>query len=327
MLILFFLFSVATSQICPVYECASLANNQCISPQGEKVLVDTCDSFQYCPITSPLSPSYCALDPNATSYAWPGEPCKSSICQFGICNGTVCVGQSYNETCKVPDDCEPGLSCFSGICDYLIPIGFGTCKSDFDCVNSAGCTEGKCVKYYSIDEAYPVNCQNNVSEFCASGACYQGYCLGQLSNDNGQGAVCSSRSDCTCSEYSMPIFPIYFYQDCECGLDGQKYCNLFPGDLAMQDYLYYVKMWMESEVMELCNTVRRFALPCIKAKWDKYSYSAFVYYQMLTKDYTYIMTGETCLLDVYAPLFEQFEKDFKSSAIFYVISLLWTLAI
>ena len=309
-----FLISVVSSQICPIYECASLSDSKCISPSGFNIQVDPCTSPEYCPTVPQGSASVCQEPSTTLLYSWPGEPCVPQVCAFGYCNGTMCIGSEVNIPCKVSDECQPGLACLNGVCNYLIRYGYGPCLSDFDCANSAGCMAGVCTKYFSISEAYSVPCVGNSSNFCKTGACYEGFCLGNLTNDNGEGSTCQTSDDCTCSSYSMPIFPVVFNQECMCGMDGKKYCALFSGDVSMRSYRAYLAAWINSNSIALCSTVRRFALPCIKLYWDAYDYAALVYYQIVVQNYTQIISAKQCALDVYFPVLGEVQKEFVSFA-------------
>ena len=262
---IFYLFFVCVSGlICKNYQCQTLSNNVCISYNNSTYLVNPCKKGFYCPIITKPGSSNCIESSTSPTYSWPGESCRSSLCAYGYSNGSTCIGQSANDPCKVSDDCNPGLYCLNNICQYLIPYNFGVCRSDYDCANSASCEEGICIQYFSKQEAEKTLCINNVSDTCQSGACFNDFCLGDLTNDNGQGSLCDTVNDCISSKYSMTIFPVLFYSKCECGMNGKSYCALFQGDGYMKYYRYYLNLWINSGLIQNCNTVRRFAPGCIK---------------------------------------------------------------
>ena len=294
---------------CLTYKCTTFTNNTCILLQGSTVYVSQCPSGYYCSQVPLPATSLCKPQSGLLNYAWPGEPCRSNPCAFGYCNGTVCVGKAANEDCEVSDDCGPGLFCKSGTCESLIPYHFGPCSSDYDCASSAGCDNGVCIEYFSKYEAQPVECIGNLSNICRSGSCYEGYCLRDLTGDKGEGNACSSNLNCYSSVYSMPVYPFDFFSDCQCAPNGKQYCSLFPGDLATIDYRNSLIDWINSDLMQQCNTMRRFSQGCISSKWDSQSYANLMYRMILAVNYTQVKFSQSCVTSVLYPEYTSFNPE------------------
>ena len=286
---------------CPAYKCAN--SDICMLYENDEIAVSECGDYEYCPFIESSGESYCVK-----TQAWPGEPCEDSPCAYGYCNGTYCVGKSSGESCDVSDDCEPKLYCSGNKCEKLISIDSGTCRSDYDCKNSAGCSYGKCIEYMSLQEGSKVECVNNKSDICFSGSCYEDYCLGGLKNDKGDLVECDDSSDCVSSNYYMPIYPVYFYSDCECGTDGKKYCSLFSGDFYMAIYRGYLHDWVRSSDIHHCNTKRRFASDCVRMGWSHSHYMKFNYYQTLALNHTRVESSEKCVSQVFFSDYEEYKS-------------------
>ena len=296
------LLTIADSLSCPEYKCKSLTDKKCVVPKGSNILVDDCPSGYYCDLQTPDIAYSCVKNSDSLPYAWPGEPCESAQCAYGYCNDKKkCIGAEKNGNCTVSDDCNPDLYCKNNQCKELISISDKGCKSDYDCEYEAGCLRGKCVRYYSIHESEEVECFNNRSSFCRSGSCYEKYCLGELENDNGEGAECSKNEDCVNTKYSMNNYPMEFYTECQCARNGKKYCDLFPSDKTVLKYRDALFDWLDSGHVSSCNTVRRFAPYCIKTKWHKHRYNKLMYYTYLVGNYTQVKDAESCVLKTLNP--------------------------
>lgn len=311
MIILLILSFLAQGQKCPQYECKKLDDNMCVMASGSNVFIDPCKKGEYCDQQILPSPSYCKQNPDNLPYAWPGEPCKSAQCKYGYCNGSRCVGQSHNETCSLDDECEPGLYCKKGFCKDLKSEGDSGCKSDYECEYTCGCMNGKCTYYNSIHEGSKVECVNNRSEFCISGACYKDYCLGEMSNNKGEGAECEDDGDCINNMYNTSIYPFLFYSKCKCGYSGKKYCDLFPADQTFYTYRWALFDWIDSGHIDGCNTVRRFAPYCIEKKWHMNRYIKLMYYTYKVQNFTEIKNAENCVLKTLLPDYVEYD-DLRS---------------
>jgi hypothetical protein len=160
---------------------------------------------------------------------------------------------------------------------------------------------GRCVEYNSIHEGFKVECVQNKSEFCITGACYKDYCLGELTNDRGEGVECQDDGDCYNSMYNTSAYPFLFYSKCLCGLSGKKYCELFPADPTYIKHRWSLYDWIDSGHIDNCNTVRRFAPYCIEKKWHMNRYIKLMYYNYLANSFTYVKNAENCVLRIMSP--------------------------
>jgi hypothetical protein len=307
-MLIVYLFYYATGLYCELYVCSSLPKGQCIANNGSVYYVDQCPSTSYCDVELDKNFSYCVPSSSVPPPAWPGESCAESGCLYGYCNETICVGKKYQEACTLNDDCDPGLYCKRGVCSKLISDNLGPCTSDYECKSSSGCNYGKCAQYFSYQEGQEVECTNNRSLICSSGSCYNGYCIGLLANDKGAGSLCDTNSDCTSSKYYMPIYPFYFYSECQCGMDGKSYCSQFNGDPSMVNYLSTLLKWVRSGSIKNCNTVRRFSYGCMESVWSSNSFALLKYYELLAFNYTQIATSQDCVLSVYFPYYLEYQS-------------------
>jgi hypothetical protein len=86
--------------------------------------------------------------------------------------------------------------------------------------------------------------------------------------------------------YATTDSNVTVFSDCVCGVNSEakSYCLPFLGDLAGQDLLSNLKIWVSSMAVSGCNTERRFDWMCQKdwatTKADNL-YLALAYYNLL----------------------------------------------
>lgn len=105
---------------------------------------------------------------------YPGLYCnKNEECYSQNCTQNTCIGLLEGKNCTDHRDCHVGLYCNSltSKCEKQKEIG-EECDTDaryndYDCVNNAGCLQGKCTEYLSLDEGTFVG-QNGATSAFAS---------------------------------------------------------------------------------------------------------------------------------------------------------------
>lgn len=158
-------------------QCASASKNT--NGTGFTVSLQTCKSGYYCPSavgiltsamtsTSSSATANCVKDPNSsfwgdladtvgdlfdTDYCTgqaPGESCSNDThCASLKCENKECVGTAVDGSCTSDINCNAGLYCNVNKCANQKAEN-ATCTRDNECVNSHACSNGKCIKYYTL---------------------------------------------------------------------------------------------------------------------------------------------------------------------------------
>ena len=83
-------------------------------------------------------------------YSLPGNNCNFNYeCTSNDCFKGKCRGLEKSASCDSHIDCDVKLRCDETfLCDYQLRTGEKFCRTDFDCVNNAGCLNGICTKYF-----------------------------------------------------------------------------------------------------------------------------------------------------------------------------------
>mmetsp|Transcript_14071 Transcript_14071/g.14130 ORF Transcript_14071/g.14130 Transcript_14071/m.14130 type:complete len:134 (+) Transcript_14071:597-998(+) len=107
--------------------------------------------------------------------------------------------------------------------------------------------------------------------------------------------------DCTSEASSHRVF----YSDCMCGMnpEGASYCTLFPGDLIYAHLITVITNWINSEMSDRCNTVRRLSTYCISQFWDKPNSEELFLYYYRTYFYPYIQGNDNCIKDIFTSFY------------------------
>lgn len=212
------------------------------------------------------------------------------------CIDNICVGSNFTQTCSSNFECSPGLRCVNQECDVQLNVNDTGCFSDTDCVNTCGCDRnafgsltGTCVPYFSIPTGSQVlACNQYNSLLCESGQCLPGSdlspatCIEAFKSPKATPMECSNVEMC----YATTDSNVTVFSDCVCGVNSEakSYCLPFLGDLAGQNLLSNLKIWVTSMAVSGCNTERRFDWMCQKdwatAKADNL-YLALAYYNLL----------------------------------------------
>ena len=101
---------------------------------------------------------------------------KNDECYSQNCTQNTCIGLFEGKNCTEHKDCHVGLYCNSltSQCEKQKEIG-EECDTDsryydYDCVNNAGCFQGKCTEYLSLNEGTFIDQNVATGAFCKSGS-------------------------------------------------------------------------------------------------------------------------------------------------------------
>ncbi|CAG9336296.1 unnamed protein product [Blepharisma stoltei] len=314
--------------ICPKYFCKPndmvFTTGTCVyeNESTESFYVQKCNSDYVCDMQYPVN--YTCIIPPYFSGSNPGEKCNtladcSQYCTN--CTNNICLGVSLNSNCQYHLQCNPGLACSSNnVCIAQIPIGGYGCRSDYDCVNTAGCNStygqlGSCLSYFSIPpHQYVGLCNGGQSSLCSSISCasngQQYLCTIPLLSASATPVSCLSNSDClsTSDPFFNPPFSLQGY--CSCGLNsnGISYCPLSPGDALYLKYLNQYQKWIMSPEINKCNTVDRFDTACISNWWDNKNFTTFMNYFLNVGYYSQVQNTPLCVLQTLMPEYLQYSN-------------------
>lgn len=288
---------------CYKYQCKTkdieFEENQCVKFVYDTYYLQPCSrstSEWYCDPISEPGDSLCYNYNVATTKAIATEPCKySSECITNSCVSGFCYGANDGESCSDSSYCNAGFYCKSSVCTKQIKAGSDDkCESDYECRNNAGCNGGVCVEYMSLDKGDKLDsCESNFNILCKSSSCKDNKCISAPSSKS-KPHTCDSDKDCK-SDTSGIV------SKCRCGYneDGDKYCDLLPGDSEYEKYLDYLNDWINSDSIYKCNTLKRLEDDCIFINWDISTYRNYEYYQYRAKDYPLIQDSDDCSMKIY----------------------------
>lgn len=258
--------------------------------------------------------SYCTANPvfpNELSY--PGEPCDNEIrCKYGDCLEGYCQSQDYKQVCSLNEECNPGLYCKNGKCANQLSLGATGCVNDYECVNWGACIDGVCIKYFSLlPNATTTRCYSQFSELCQGGMCWQGYCIEAVQSYKSLPVSCNSYMDCTSSVSDDRVF----YSDCMCGMNpqGTSYCTMFPGDPTYAHFISVLANWINSEMSDRCNTMRRLSTHCISKFWDKPNSDELFLYYYRTYYYPFLQSNDHCTREIFTDYYWNLVEDITNA--------------
>jgi hypothetical protein len=193
--------------------CASRTKNA--SGNGFTGSVQTCKSGLYCPeaklvYVGTQNSATCVDDANYLNFfekaiesvkdlfnreycqkQAPGEGCSvNAHCESGVCTSKKCVGAKLDEACSAHIDCNVGLYCNASTkkCATQLVEGAACNGTDEECINTHGCSNGKCVKFYSLENGAtstnPLTCKSMYVNTSVSGTTIKSICDSQTLKSN-----------------------------------------------------------------------------------------------------------------------------------------------
>ena len=242
---------------CQKIECSqNLPLDTCIKVESTTSLLKPCPESQICSyeIEDPIIDSKCK-DQSKDYIPFkklPSLPCKENKeCISDKCVEGKCIGVNDGEKCKNSHDCNYGKTCRKEGDENkcLAPVKEGEkCEKDTDCELNCGCKEGKCTKYFSLNNWEKTGGTDYLNDFnfCKSGYVNEvGICM-NISLKN-QTTECSFDSPCV-YEYKDDqdkSQSMIIHQNCLCGYNpfGKKYCLIGSGNYNYTRYLDKLKAY------------------------------------------------------------------------------------
>ena len=328
---------VGEDEGCPAYKCAPASvpfnSTTCVYYEDEVSTFYTAactDHYsKYCPPLTWEGPSNatnstCELPPPPPLVlSWPGERClNDTFCAVGNCESNLCYGEAVGQSCSSNNVCSPGLVCnlTSGLTQFALAPGQGTCTSDYDCVNFAGCVAGTCVRYMTVEAGGKVDgcaedgtnylCQNLGCATMKTGSFCTEPVTSLIPSTSAAPTPCLPNNATYCLSHIDTSTTAQFSGRCLCSYSpaGKGYCAAFPGDPIGLSYLGYLKQWFNSTAILQCNTERRLSPLCMQTHWDP-ELTNNLTYAALTYQYFPSMAGmDNCTKAIYLQDFFQAQE-------------------
>ena len=254
LLIISSLAKTPNTDFCQKIICDSgISQDKCIKVDNYISIMNPCPDNKECDTFTedPTFDSYCVDKKISNFKKLPSLPCNSNEeCLSGQCSDSkTCIGIKEGQTCNLPSDCEYGLTCRIENTDKkcLKPLNEGEqCQAETDCTNNCGCMNGKCAKYFSLNDFEETGGSDYYSDltFCKSGYVNEvGKCMNLfLKNEITE---CSDDNPCEYIYYDVNYDEkiVVNNKNCLCGYNpfGKKYCLLGSGNSNYTKYLNIFK--------------------------------------------------------------------------------------
>ena len=256
---------------CPRYTCGSSSNMDCahstFNTTGnyqQVVLENNCKTSEFCingwkegagqfsrfqsrtsNMTMSCAPYEFRYSGMLFETSFPGETCKADTdcnSQNGFvskCDNGKCTGKKQDEVCAGTHECLVGLYCkmeteTQGKCAPQAKLD-EACKSNSDCVNSAICSNGKCIRLFSLPAGTKLgNGGDTLMTFiaCDTGISTEdGYCAktSYATSTTSKFVTCKLGDTCTYNlDGNDELKKKTMTQECGCGYnsEGKGYCPL-----------------------------------------------------------------------------------------------------
>lgn len=339
-MLIFSLLALASSKLCPIYQCSgsfqNISSSQCIEKVGFTYSLGTCSEeyYTYCPPNE--SDSFCQLPITVSdiNISYIGEPCTfDRNCLNSLCTYKTCSGFNMNSTCSYTSQCNVGLYCLNNTCQSQRSQN-EACESDYDCANNLGCFNSICLPYFSFGDGIVVkNCQSGINYLCSSGACGMllngSYaCIGSnVGLSTPSPVMCLNDGDCLLSQG----FAKGYSTGCQCGYNefGISYCGLAPADNDFVNFIGLVKQWVNGTEIMNCHTYARTDLKCVNQQAN-YSFATnFTYRYLLVNNYSQVQDNDDCVKEIFTSQFWNAKNEYdnlpgkhkESAAFFFQVGL------
>jgi hypothetical protein len=255
--ILLITFITSDDPECRTYKCGNLEDGVCGFKQGTEFTLQKCKGESFCNKGSEVDNKLSCF-PKQAEKSYPGGSCeKAEDCIFQDCLGDKCVGREIDEECGHHGECVIGDVCRKKSAEdekqfCLKPLKEGeNCIEDEECEYTCGCHEGKCTKYFTVEDDKKVTDKR----LCKSGLAVDDICK-SLTNVNPVDQPCNIDSECKyINSNKTEVDPIP--NSCQCGFnkDGKKYCQLGSEHQYYKDWISSTQKLLEDT--SLCHTTER----------------------------------------------------------------------
>lgn len=262
--------SILSLDKCDSFKCVnSLVGSLCMVKDSNTTnLVDlqVCDEGNYCLYNLKAYTGTCKRTDYST-LQYLGASCnKKSDCVSAaeFCDNNTCIRNSTS-SCVANGDCAIGSFCnTTAPAPSCVPqqAAGQKCSSESDCVNSAGCLNGVCVAYLTLEDGANVAADTN-EHFCKSGFALNSACAT---------ASLSSSADCTVSglcTYNANNTQVNSTAACVCGknYEGKRFCRYGADAPQAKSALALKQRYLSLLNSTKCQTEERF-VPCSSTAFD-----------------------------------------------------------
>jgi len=251
LLVLFLTISFSKAgEVCKLYSCGTLSEGECAKKTETEQLqisytmskcLSTFNSF--CPFNTIKidETAKCQTFPALGGVSYPGAPCENKedcVAGANCSDDKKCFWKKDDtEECTDTDQCNIGRACIENseskkkFCTAQLPVG-SACTDDYQCVNTAGCSNKICKAYFSVDDNSTAELTNleyqNIS-YCKSGFLVDGTCRSLKLKTDLLDKACTKDADCL-YEYTdaeKKTVEISLEDSCQCGFNktGEKFCK------------------------------------------------------------------------------------------------------
>lgn len=227
--IFWFIFQAYSTEPCEIYKIpsTSLEKGICKIKEGNIIYVQKCYPAFQCEQNN-NSVGLCQAD---YSLKIEEENCNFNFdCYSNNCSNNVCHSINIGESCINHFQCSISAYC-DGRCQKLVGNG-ERCKEDYQCIIGHLCSDGKCVKMFSLEKGN----KTDKPYVCKSGYAENNICAETNSTDSLK--KCESNEDCTIEVDTGNGKKSNNNKDtCKCNLEGEKYCILTSSSKEWKNYV------------------------------------------------------------------------------------------
>lgn len=263
------ILSVCLSLNCPKYTCESFTDGKTcsrVTPVNTNgvldrydISVELCGGTKFC--NTPAFGSWSNTTQSTYSCAEKNylplvdrEKCSSnSDCASNQCLSGRCTGLPLNAPCSTSSQCQVSLMCDSNLKQCLPQKEVNSiCAYDEECVNRAGCYQGKCVEYWNLTDGTNITDSATAEWYCEGGFSYDGKCASFYNLDS-LPYTCTDTCNYQIAENNQRIQAPQF---CSCGYnsDGLKYCQLGSNSTVWMKY----KELSRNVLKQTCQVTKKF---------------------------------------------------------------------
>ena len=307
---------------CPLFRCLALQSGVCVNKTSNDSEIPQVFDLQSCPQHDQQCPFYnlyvnnslnCEVVNPGIIKQYPGAPCSANEhCYSNNCTQDVCLAVENGGQCNQHRDCNYGYACMLNSSNTNATTKQclvqrkekESCTEDLECVNTHGCYNQTCTRYFSLEDGKSVEFSPaRYLSFCQSGFEYGGACV--------RLTLASKDTECnddilTCNYTNFNNDTLIIPQNCLCGYNpsGKKYCKMGNGHSEYVKYVDNLKTIIQdyskcnTEERGLCNYNRKYPTK-IFTDLNQKLYNAKVESEL----HHQVISSDKCVIDVAFPLY------------------------